>query len=163
MPDLYTPTTPTLTLCEALVTVLTAAWNPVAPDAVEWCFFKRITDEGTRKLLGRQVYLFPTDYDNAPETRGEDVYTHRITALVVERYPETDAGDPTRDWIAERVDFVHTQIVQGLDWSHDGPPAFNGKLLTLSADVVVVDIEQLTTQRMFYSSVELVFSEVIDA
>ena len=157
----YTPTTPTLTLCDQLAAALAAAWGPVAPDGVERCYFKRIPDEGAARLLGRQVYLFPTDYDNGPADRGEDEYTHRVTALVVERYP--DAGDPPTEWTDERVDFVFESIVQGLDFSHDGPPSWNPKLLTLSADVRVCDVERLTTQKLFHSSVELVFLEIRDA
>lgn len=157
----YTPTTPTLTLCDDLVAALAAAWSPAEPSGVERAYFKRVTDEGLRKLVGRRVYLFPTAYDNAPADRGEDQYTHRVTALTLERYE--DPGDPPTEWTDERVDFVHTRIVEGLDYSHDGPPSWNRKLLTLSADVEVCDVERLTTQRLFMAAVELVFLEIRDA
>lgn len=151
----YTPTTPTLTLCDALIDVLLAAWTPSAPDGAERKYLERID---LSALVGRRVFLFPTGYDNAPATRGHDDYTHRITALTVERYP--DAGDPSVAWLDERCDFVHTQIVQGFDYSHDGPPTFNRQVLTLSADVpVLYDAEILATKKQFWCAVELVFQE----
>lgn len=150
----YTPTTPTLTLCDDLVDAINAAWTPSDPDAVERRYLERIDLDGLR---GRRVFFFPAGYDNRPATRGHDDYTHRITCLVVEKYP--DAGDPPREWIDERVDFVHTQVVQGLDFSR-APPSFNRQVLTLSADVpAVYDAEMLTTKKQFWCAVELVFVE----
>ena len=157
--------TPTLTLCDDLVTALLGAWTDMgASDGVTRCYFKRIgdSDRPETKLAGRQVYVFPTDYDNGPATRGEDEFIHSVSVLVVERY--ADAGDPPTAWIDTRVDFVYEQIVQGLDFSHDGPASWNKKLTTLSADVTVCDVEKLTGGgKLFYSMTELAFSEIRDA
>ena len=157
-------TTPTLVLCDALVTALQAAWTEGADDAAERVYFKRIADVGDTalRLVGRKVYVMPTGYDNGAATRGEDEYIHNVAVLVVKRY--TDAGDPTTAWIDEQVDWVFTYIVQGFDYSHDGPASFNKKLITLSAAVQVCDVEKLVSGgKLFYSLVELVFSEIRDA
>jgi len=158
-------TTPTLKLCDDLVTALTAAWSPVSPDGVERCYFKRIgdPDDANTKLTGRKVFIFPTAYATAGATRGENEYTHRVSVLTVERFPAATPGDPTTAWVDDRVDFVHTYVVKGFDYSEDGPPSFNRKLLTLSAEVAeVCDPEKLVTgNRLFYCLVDLVFSELV--
>lgn len=159
----YTPTTPTLTLCDQLVAALEASWSPVSPSGVERCYFKRLGDgdDATTKLEGRRVLVVPTGYDNGPETRGEDGYVHRVSVLTVERY--TDAGDPPTEWTDERVDFVFDEIVQGFDFGRQ-PPSWNAKLVTLSAAVQVCDVEKLVTGgKLFYSLVEFEFAEIIDA
>ena len=157
------PTTPTLILCEQLAAALEAAWEPVAPSAVAWHYFRRLGDaeEGEHRVRGRQVIIYPTGYDSAPETRGEDRYTHNVTVHVVERFP--DADDPPRDWITERVDFVYDRIVQGFDFGRQ-PPAWNPKLVTESSVVTVCDVNRLLgAGNLFVSVVELTFSELRDA
>lgn len=160
----YTPTTPTLLLCDALVSALQTAWGPTGNDGVERHYFKRVGDaEGAEfKLLGRRVVIYPTHDSNDPASRGEDEWTHNVTVDVFERY--TDAGDPTVEWIDRRVDFVTTQIVDGFDFSHTGPPSWNKKLLTLSYDRLLCDPAKLVgSNKLFFSRVELVFSEIRDA
>ena len=160
----YTPTTPTLTLCDQLVTALVAAWSPASPDGAERAYFVRIGDgeDAFTKLTGRRVVIFPTKYGFQAADRGENEYQHEVSVLTVERYP--DAGDPPTEWTDERVDFVHTRIVDGFDYSHDGPPSWNRKLVTLSADVQVTNVEKLVTGgKLFYSLVDLVFLELRDA
>ena len=157
--------TPTITLCDGLVTALLAAWTEGLNDGVTRCYFKRIgdIDRPETRLVGRQVFIFPTDYDNGPVTRREDEFIHNVSVLVVERYTDA-AGDPPTAWIDTRVDFVYDQIVQGFDFSHDGPASWNKKLTTLSANVTVCDVEKLTGGgKLFYSMTELVFSEIRDA
>lgn len=115
------------------------------------------------RVYGRQVVIFPTGYGNEWATRGQDKYSHTISVLVVERY-EDGYGMPPQDWTDERVDFVHTYIVQGFDFGRTGPPSFNRQLMTLSCDVQVCDVEKLVTGgRLFYSLVVLEFEEFIDA
>jgi hypothetical protein len=159
----YTPTTPTLALCADLADAVHTAWNPVAPSAVDWDFFRRYGDGEDRltKLEGRQVVFFPTeDYDWQNENRGRDLYTHRISCLVVERY--LDPGDPPRDWTAERVDFVHTRIVKGLRFTRSGSPSWNPLLVTLGGSVQICDLEKLVTGgKLFYSLVALEFEELV--
>ncbi len=159
------PDTPTLILCDDLIAALLLAWTDKgADDGAERCYFKRIgdIDRPETKLVGRKVFLFPTHYDNGPTTRGEDEFIHNVSALVVERYTD-DAGDPPTDWTDDRVDFVYNQIVQGFDFGRESP-SWNRKLTTLSANVMVCDVEKLTSGgKLFYSLTELVFSEIRDA
>lgn len=154
-------TTPTLLVAELLAAAVQAAWNPTAPDAVAWDFFRRWSDldkAASDTLLGRQVVFFPSDYGKQSEDRGEDRYTHRITALVVERY--TGAGDPTRAWTAERVDFVHERIVKGLWYTRDRAAA-NRNLMSVSADAAVCDTDKLTgANKLFAAEVQLVYDEI---
>lgn len=163
---IYTPTTPTLTLCDNLVDSLEADWLPAAPDGAERAYFKRIADseDQRNKLTGRRVMIFPTGYDYSPATRREDQYTHHVSVLTVERY--AGAGDPPRDWTDERVDFVYTHVVQGFDWDHriNSFASFSRLLVTDSSEVQVCDIEKLTSGgRLFYSLVNIVFFELINA
>lgn len=158
------PTTPTLVLCDDLVSALETAWGPSGSDGVERAYFKRLgdPDDADTKITGRRVYVFPTGYDSANADRSENDYQHRVSVLVAERYAEA-AGDPPRDWVDDRVDFVHRYVVQGLDFSTNGPPSWNPKLLTLSAEVAaIVDLEKLVTgNRLFYCLINLVFSELV--
>jgi hypothetical protein len=162
------PATPILKLCDDLVAHLIAAWNPVAPDAVERRYVARFGDKssGQDKLSGRRVVICPGDYDSEPASRGEDTFTHTVVVFVGERYgDEPDAaGDVPVAWVDERVDFVHEFVVQGFDFGRLSP-AWNPKLTTLSAAVTTVaDPQKLTTANgLFLAAVEIVFNEVRDA
>lgn len=154
-----TPTTPTLTLCDNLVDVLAAAWVPKSPDEVRRTY-AHIIDFSTVK--GRLVLINPAGYTNFPATRGHDWYDHRIRVGVFERY--TTAADPDeivpQEWLDERVDFVHTQIVAGFEFARDGTqPSFNKNVQTLEADVVdILDPEDLA-RKEFWCEIELLIRE----
>lgn len=159
----YTPTTPTLTLCDQLVAALVAAWSPTGDDGAERAYFKRWGDgqDPTADLKGRRVVIFPTGYDADFASRDEDEYEHRVGVQIVERY--TPDGDVPTEWTDVRVDFVHTRIFQGFDFGRESP-AWNKKLWTKSAEVRVYDAGYLTTGgKVFFSTVDLVFGEYRDA
>jgi hypothetical protein len=161
--------TPTLTLCDNLVAALLTAWAPTAPSTAERHYFKRITDEDEAQDLAdsikleedeRRVIVMPVDYDSRYGSKGEDIFTHEIQTLVVERY--APAGDPTRAWIDDRVDFTYTYIAQGFDFR--SPPTWNRKLRTLATDVMVVDLAKLIgAGKLFFSLVTHTFEEFRDA
>ena len=158
----YTPIAPTLTLCDNLVSALSAAWKPVAPSKVARGYLERID---LSEVKGRLVLFFPEGYDNRPAARGLDWFTHRVMVLVFERY--ADAADSSvtvpQEWIDERVDFVYSRIVQGFDFSR-GAPTWNANLTTLSADVTeIYDAEKLEQNKEFWCAVEIVFQEQRDA
>jgi hypothetical protein len=157
----YEPTTPTLALCDDLATYLSDLAEPKSPATVRRAYLHRI-DLATTK--GRHVVFFPTGYDNRPADRGEDWYTHRVTALAFHRYEEAAEQDVTvpAEWVDQEVDWVHTYIVQGLEFSRDGRgPEFNLNLSTLSADVpALYDAERLVQQKCFYCAIEMVFEEL---
>jgi hypothetical protein len=159
----YAATTPSLVLCANLAAYVQAQWGPTSPDGVSWDKFTRFAgpDDPNLKLVGRQVEFYPTqDYEWQPLTRKESLYTHRVSCLVVERY--IAAGDVTRDWWAQRVDFVHDQVVTGLRFNAHGPAPFNAALKTLRGRVEVCDLEKLLSRnKLFYAYVELDFEEVV--
>lgn len=154
-------TTPTLELCDNLVTHLLAGWADKGPkDGAERRYTVPVSDGGEFKTEGRRTYVIPARYDNGPEDRGEDLFVHEVYVLTLERY--TDAGSPPTDWVDERVDWVYDHVVQGLDFGREAP-AWNAMLTTASADVQIYDPEKLDTGKLFYSLVRLVFNEVRDA
>lgn len=157
--------TPTLILCQQLADAMLVNWgdDKGTDDGVDWDFAKRFGDasDPSIELVGRQVVIFPTNYDNGPVTRGEDEFVHNLSVLVVERYK--DAGDPPKVWTMERVEFVYLQIVQGFDFGRESPD-WNPRLVTLSSSTQVVDTDKLMSGgKLFYSMTELVFSEIQDA
>lgn len=161
---LYTPTTPTVLLCQRLAEYVRAAWHPIAPSGVDWDFFKRLGDAdalASSKLDGRQVLFFPTRYSWEPMDRASNGYDHEVTALVVERYTD-GPGDPPRDWTAARVDFVHDRIVKGLRFVQSAPAPWNSNLVSRAGRAEVLDVAKLVgTGRLFYATVELEFTELV--
>ena len=160
----YTPTSPTLTLCDDMVTYLTQQWVPKSPDSVRRAYLHRFD---LSKEVGRQVLIFPVAYTNGPADRGRNFYEHTVMVLTFERYG--DAADPDEvvppEWIDQRVDFVNTYIVEGFDFTHDttfGATApFNRNLQTLVNDVPdIYDAEKLN-KKEFWCPVELKFRELI--
>jgi hypothetical protein len=157
------PTTPTLILCDDLVAALVAAWEPEGDDGAERAYFKRFGDGQAiySKLKGRRVVIFPTGYTNEPADRGTDEFEHRVSVQILERY--VPDGDPTTEWTDERVDWVYEMIAEGFDYGRE-VPAWNPRLWTKSADVVVCDIDTLVTGgKVFLSQVDFVFGEHRDA
>jgi hypothetical protein len=79
----YTPTSPTVVLCQNLASAVQTAWGPTAPSAADWDFFKRYGDAdevAAAALVGRQVVFFPSEYAWDGATRAEDEYTHSSRA-----------------------------------------------------------------------------------
>jgi hypothetical protein len=156
------PTTPTLLLCDELVTLLTTTWGPSAPNKVERAYYRRFgdADAGEDRLVGRQVVIYPQDYESDAETRGEDRYLHRIVVQVVERYP--DPGDPPVAWLDERVDFVSANVVNLFDFGRSAPE-WRRRLRTERTAVGVYDLAALMNGgNLFFSQVEFEFSELRD-
>jgi hypothetical protein len=154
------PTTPTLTLCDKLVELLVAAWNPADPDKAERVYEAPVHADS---VTGRKVYVFPATYTSEPASRGEDLYTHRVVFLVVEKY----AGDgrPPVAWVDARVDFVWERVYQAFDFSHDGPLKFDGRsVVTRSTDPVdVYDAGYLVKNKVFWAEVTFEFDEALPA
>lgn len=155
--------TPTLILCEQLVTALRTAWNPTAPSGVERAYAKRFgtaADVGKSKLTGRRVVVYPTSYDNGPHTRKEDLYVHGVSVQVWEKYP--DSGDPRVEWMDELVDFTFVEIVQGFDFSREAPE-WNLGLRTTATKTQIYDLTRLLGVKVFFSQVDFEFEEIRDA
>lgn len=153
------PTTPTLSLCDKLVEVVRAAWQPAAPDLVERLYEAPI--DTSKKGAGRRVYLFPTTYSSEPANRGHDLYSHKIFALTVEKYE--DAGRPPAAWVDERVDFVYEQLFQGLDFSHSGPLLWGSRsIVTKTIEPVdLYDAAYLVQMKVFWCELTFEFNEIL--
>lgn len=149
-------TTPTLTFCDKLVAVIAAAWSPSANNEVARAYQVR---EQAAALTGRKVWVFPAEYEFDVENRGEDRFAHLVSIICAERF--TEPGLPGRDWIDERVDFVHSTLVAGLYYAQEGPLVWSGRSAwTRSARVSVLDRDKLTTTpALFWSQVDLEFEE----
>jgi hypothetical protein len=157
----YTATTPSIVLCDALVTFLKDQWQPNAPNEV-----RRISRGQSIKYeesVGRHVCIFPIAYDARSADRGQDFYTHTIGVITYERYP--DAADSVElipdDWVDERIDFVHTQVFKGLDFSNDGvQPTFNRDLQTLEIGMEDIYSPEWFAAKVFWSRLLFLFEEL---
>jgi hypothetical protein len=106
---------------------------------------------------GRKVYVIRSATTGGPATRNDDQTDYSIAVLVVERY--TDAGDPSREWIDERVDWVHDMIFNPFDFRT--PPSWNPFLRTIGGDVLVCDLNKLIAGgKLFWSVVGFSFEEI---
>jgi len=155
--------TPTLSLCDQLVSIIGASWNPVGPSAVQRVYFMR---QVAKDLAGRQVWVFPTNYGISAENRSENAVRHRVSVLTAEKYGDINtAGLPPTAWIDTRVDFVFTTIVDGLYFAQGGPLVFGSRRVwTAGAEVEVCDLEKITTTpAVFWSLVDLEFEELYTA
>lgn len=160
----YTPTTPTLDLCNDLVSYLTDATDVKPPDTVRRAYLHKIpvsvSDSGD---TGRHVVFFPTAYDNRPAARGRDFYTHKVTVVIYRFYRDQADQDVVvpQEWVDREVDFVHDEIIQGLEFFRDGvQPTFNKFLVTLSSDVeAIYDSDELAERKLFLCAVQFVFQE----
>lgn len=149
---------PTLTLCDQLVTVISASWSPSAPDSVRRDYDQPVIP---KNFAGRQVVVFPAAYTLGAATRGQDSYDHRVSVLTFERY--LDAGVPLVEWADDRVEFVYTKIVKGLDYARTGSLQFAGRTIWTReiAEVEVYDTDMLIGQRVFWCSVDFTFGEIL--
>lgn len=162
-------TTPTVALCDDLVAYLTALATPGVSDSYERAYFVRTADSDDAELklvVGRRVRICPSlpeAYTYEGYTRGEDIYTHKVSVLVETRYTDA-AGDPTTDWIDEQTDWVYTNIVLGFDFDkRDGNgPAFNRNLVTQGAQTQLFDLDTLLKSGLFSSQVDITFQELVD-
>lgn len=154
------PATPTLSLCDHLVSLVRAAWNPAAPDQVERVYEAPLD---AASIKGRRVYLFPATYSSEPADRGNDLYTHKIVALCVKKYEAQ--GRPPVAWVDAEVDWVYEQLFQGLDFSHNGPLLWGSRSIVTRAiePVDVYDAAYLVQNKVFWSEVVFDFEEILSA
>jgi hypothetical protein len=142
---------------DAVVQFVAGQWVPSTPDSVERQYLAPFELE---KMTGRRVVFFPARYLNNPADRESDEFVYSVAAVVAEKY--SAAGEPTRDWVDERVEFVD-QLNDWLDLSRE-PLEFgaaNGRrLITQSASVEVYDADLLNTKKIFWSELALEFREI---
>lgn len=122
-------------------------------------------DIDTKKLKGRQVFVFPSTYTGNPANRAQDQNEYTLVLLVAEVYRGTPAGDPPDAWIDERVLFCEWLANDVL-----GNPraerllAVEGEsesgLWPESVEVTTVyDVEELAERKLFLSVITATFRE----
>jgi hypothetical protein len=142
---------------DAIVTATTTAWNAdITPSVVA------DPDEVVRDYLfrydlakdtGRKVIFFPRTFQNNAATRGEDENIYGVSCVIVERF--TDAGDPTKAWIDERVGFVERVVSDSNDYVHSALMNLPGtrEAWTTVNNITIYDADRLQTQKVFWSFV----------
>lgn len=155
-----TPDVPILTFCDALVARIKAAWGPAAPDGVQRAYDLAVRADKIGPADGRQVYVFPDTYGNEPASRKEDLNSYHVAFLVVEKYP--DQGPPLLEWADARVKFVLDTIVDGLDFSHDGPLVIGPRRVWTVGfdDLEVYDPGMLVRHKLFWCEPAALFREI---
>jgi hypothetical protein len=106
-------------------------------------------------IIKRYVRIFPVGYAGLePVTRREDYYDVILRLTIVERY--TGKGDPSNDWLDERVDWVETNIFN--PFADSRAPFRLGEYWSQFASVEsVYDYDLLNEDQVFASDVLLTF------
>jgi hypothetical protein len=146
-----------IAVCDAIVTRLQTVLSPAAPDEVARKYLAPVKAE---TLRGRKVYVFPVRYSDAPASRAENLTDYTVAVLVVERYE--DAGEPTDEWIDERVNFAES-VYHALDFG-GGEDLLavesTREVWCETADAPVYDVEMLSTKKLFWAELEFLFREI---
>lgn len=162
-----------ISLCDQLVTTLSAAWtSQAADDAVTRAYVAPVTLDRSVTFAGRRVYVFPVGYQDEPATRDEDSRAYAVTVWVVERYPDAlpiDSAQATA-WFDERVLFVEETVYDSLDFGRvdaaAGKPGIlefdNRRVWTESARVGVYDWERMAGLQLFMAELEFTFRELVN-
>lgn len=120
-------------------------------------------DLETKKLKGRQVYVFPSTYTGGPANRLEDQNDYTVVILVAEVYREP--GDVPDVWLDERALFCEWLANEVLgDPRTERLLAVDGDstsgLWPESAEVTTVyDIEELAERKLFLSVLTIMYRE----
>lgn len=145
---------------DAIVARILAWWTDRgADDAVSGLYRVDITAES---LTGRKIQVFPLRTAGELVNRLEDANDYAFAVWIVERY--TGEGDPTEEWIDERVEWVE------LLWKELGNPRGERLLADpgepdsgLWPDVAeittVYDHDELVEGKLFASVVTVVYRE----
>lgn len=142
-------------VCDAVVQKIKHAWGPKDPDDIERAYQIPLQVD---KILGRRLYVFPAKYASLePANRAEDLREYTVPMLAVERY--TAQGQPDRNWLDERVNWVEEMIWQLCENPRDSAPLL-GTLWPQTSDVDVYDPDLLNLKKLFWSEIEIVFREV---
>lgn len=155
-----------LTLIDQLVTVLSAAWGPISPDAVSREYVAPVTEKDLHTLTGRKVYLFPTAYESVDENRSENLYGYHVEACVIERYEAADKATSAalKTWLDARLQFVEQYLIDGFDFGQGNTSLIFGtpqrKVWTDSIEVAIrYDHDYLIEKKCFRSNLGFVFRE----
>jgi len=151
-------------LCDKLVSVVKAAWNPSGNDSVSQEFLAPVTTSDLKDLVGRKVYLFPGPWSREFADRGEDIEGYQIGAITINRFPE--ASGPTsaevKAWMREQVYWVQAYLFDLLDYSGRTLLALGSRRFwTQSIDVVqLYDQDELARNNVFRCDLAYQFREL---
>ncbi len=146
-------------VADAIAAAILAEWQvslvpPSGSDAVTRVYEVPVADpEFVETFLGRQVWVFPSEYGGgfSPVTRGIDNLRPRIAVVIAERY--TSQAPVPNSWLDVRTAFVE-QIVYAVMADQRRAAMFPGLIPEADgAQVVVYDAELLIHQRLFLSMV----------
>lgn len=156
-----------LDACDTVVSAITAAWSPSAPDEVKRAYAPTIglsKDNPDTLITGRKVYVFPGNWGTpGAASRSEIFKTHTISVLVAERY--TDESEMPESWIDDRVLFVETLF----DLLANPTTIHTGALVNLYREAddpaqvdQVYDLDLLLQERKaFWSRFTITFTEIV--
>lgn len=129
---------------------------------------RTVFDVNTAKITGRKIHVLRASLEGDDATRKEDEFDYGYRLFVVEKF--TDPGDPTEEWIDERVEFCEwlRNLVGNVRAPRllavDGQP--NSGLWPVAADIpVVLDHEELVsaTRKLFVGVVSVTLREQVAA
>lgn len=153
-----------LTLIDQLVAVIESAWAPVAPNSVGREYIASVSEKDLKDFTGRRVFLFPMEYQTDDENRSENRYGYRIGITVLERFEDADkaSSEIVKAWLDERLDFVETRIIDGLDYGNGGLLVFGGReVWTESIECPQrYDVDLLAEKKMFRCDLMFMFREI---
>lgn len=153
-----------LTLIDKLVTEIETAWVPQEPDQVTREYLANISEKDLHQLLGRRVHLFPMAYETQDDNRSENRYGYRVGVIVVERFEDADkaTSERVKEWLDERLDFVETQLIDGLDYGGGGLLVLGARRFwTESIEIPQrYDIDLLVEKKLFRCDLGFMFREL---
>lgn len=147
-------------VCEAIVTALAAAWVPVEPDTCEFDFIAPVSIDDLDSFLGRKVTVFPGPQEDDGENRGEDKLDMTIGVLAVERY--TDAGDPSKAWMKERLYWMENTIKGTIKNYRRTPLVIGARRIRLQGPIAIetFELRARNESKIFWSELEFKMIEV---
>lgn len=115
-------------------------------------------------LRGRKIVVFRGGRADEPASRSEDQYDYLLALWVVERY--TDPGDPSEEWIDERVEWCEWLLT--LIGSPRRPPLLAdannpnaGLWPQVAAIEEVYDEQELSENKLFLATLSVTYREQV--
>lgn len=113
---------------------------------------------------GRKVYVMRAAIRGEPATRADDANDYAFGLYVVERY--AGQGDPPEEWIDARIEFCTwlLNLVGNARAVYLLPDSASGGLWPQEAEIAsVVDIDQLTENKLFTATLTVTYREQVPA
>jgi hypothetical protein len=144
-------------VCEAVTQGTREWWGPSGNDSVTRDYRPDLNPNKSWPA-GRKVYVGPLAYaQTGIADRGTDIWDYEVEVVVAEQCDES-TGDPTKEWVDERIDFADGMYkVLGDVRREKRTGGLLKGLVCQTAEVrVVYDAESLREMKRFFS--QLVFT-----